>query len=183
MPSPFRPEAMACRPAPSTYSEKIRCTTGAAIGSGASRSQPLADRGLGGVRVRAGVDELVAVRRPAAEEAALDRRLGGHRRADPGLDAHSLALAHPAVQRHHQVVCLGAWVDGAADLGHPQLDAVVREHREREPELVAVERALRLTDDDGVEATRGVGKRVEEHRGCTGTRENARPTRRERQHG
>ena len=47
---------------------------------------------------------------------------------------------------------VGARVDGAADLRHPQLDAVVDEHGEREAELVAVERPLRLADDDRVEA-------------------------------
>ena len=49
-------------------------------------------------------------------------------------------------------------VDGAADLGHPQRHAVVREQRERVTELVAVERALRLADHDGLEAAVGVGQ-------------------------
>jgi hypothetical protein len=46
-----------------------------------------------------------------------------------------------------------AWVDGAADLGHPQRDAVVLEERVREPVLVAVERPVRLADDHGVKRT------------------------------
>ena len=46
-----------------------------------------------------------------------------------------------------------AWVDGAADLGHPQRDAVVLEEREREPVLVAVERPVRLANDHGVKLT------------------------------
>ena len=129
---------------------------------GGEPAEPLPDRGLGRVRVRAGVDELVAVRRAAAEEPALDRGLGGHRGADAGLDPHPLALAHAAVERHHHVVGFGAGVDGAADLGHPQLDAEVGEHREREPELVAVERPLRLADDDGVEPAVRVAEGVEE---------------------
>jgi len=45
-------------------------------------------------------------------------------------------------------VRIGAGVNSTADLGHPQLDVVVHEHRERETELVAVERALRLADHD-----------------------------------
>ena len=107
--------------------------------------------------MRSGVDELVAVGGSAAEEAALDRGLRGHRRADTGLDAGAFALAHPAVERHHEVVGLGAGIDRAADLGYPELDAEVREDRERQSELVAVERALRFTDHDGVEA-RGQGR-------------------------
>ncbi len=47
---------------------------------------------------------------------------------------------------------VAAGVDGAADLGNPECDAVVLEEREREPELVAVEGALRFADHDGVEA-------------------------------
>ena len=68
----------------------------------------------------------------------------------------------PPYRRHHHVVGFGAGIDRAADLGHPQLDAVVREHREREPELVAVERPLRLADHDGVEPSVGIAEGVEE---------------------
>jgi hypothetical protein len=114
--------------------------------------QPLPVTGLLRVRVRAGVGEPVAVRRPPAEEPSLRRRLGAHGRPDAGLDPHPLALRHSAEEHHHEIVRLGARVDGAADLGHPQLDAVVGEHREREPELVAVEGALRFADDDRIEA-------------------------------
>jgi hypothetical protein len=49
-------------------------------------------------------------------------------------------------------VGLRAGIDGATDLGHPQLDVEVREHREGEPELVAVEGSLRLADHDRAEA-------------------------------
>ena len=108
---------------------------------------------LAGVRVRAGVGECVAVGRAPAEEAALDGGLGGHGGAHPGLDAVALALAHAAVEAHHEVVGVGAGVDGAADLGNPQLDAVVDEHRERQAELVAVEGAGGLADHHGVEAS------------------------------
>jgi hypothetical protein len=50
-----------------------------------------------------------------------------------------------------QVVGVAAGVDGAADLGYPQGDAVVLEQWEGQAELVAVERSLRFTDDHGVE--------------------------------
>lgn len=56
---------------------------------------------------------------------------------------------------------VGAGVDGSADLGHPQLHAVVGEDREGEPELVAVEGARRFADDDGLEAAVGSGQGVE----------------------
>ena len=125
------------------------------LGIGLELVEPLPVAGLLRVRVRAGVGEPVAVGRSSAEEPALRRRLGAHGRADAGLDPHPLALRHAAEEHHHQVVRLGAGVDGAADLGHPQLDAVVREHRERQPELVAVERPLRLADDHGREPRSG----------------------------
>ncbi|MDI5964037.1 hypothetical protein POF43_015155 [Streptomyces sp. SL54] len=114
--------------------------------------QPLAVRRLRRVRVRAGVDQHVAVRRATSEEAALDLRLRGHRGADPDLDAVPLALADPAEDRHDEVVRLGLRVDRAADLRHPQRNAVVDEDGKGEPELVAVEGALRFADDDCVEA-------------------------------
>ena len=129
---------------------------------GLESMQALTDRGLRWVRMRTGVGEHVAVRRSSAEEAALDRGLCGHRGADAGLDPVAFALAHAAVEAHHEVVRVRAGIDRAADLGHPQLDAVVDEHREREPELVAVERALRFADHDRVEAAVGVAERVEQ---------------------
>ena len=61
-------------------------------------------------------------------------------------------LRHAAEHRHDQVVGLVVGVDRAADLGHPQRHAVVREQREGVAELVAVERPLRLPDHDGVES-------------------------------
>ena len=156
---------MACRPAPVEVlgEDPLHDRRRGRVGLEAVQRWPIG--GLGRVGVRAGVDELVAVGRSAAEEAAFDRGLGGHRGADPDLDPVALALAHAAVERHDQVVGFGARVDRAADLGHPQLDAVVGEHREREPELVAVERALRLADHDGVEAAVRVAEGVEQPRG------------------
>jgi hypothetical protein len=41
-----------------------------------------------------------------------------------------------------------SWVDPAAELGHPQLDAVVRQRGEDELELTAGKRTLRFGDDE-----------------------------------
>ena len=57
---------------------------------------------------------------------------------------------------------VGAWVDLAADLGNPKADVPVHEHREREAELVAVERSLRFADHDGIETTIFVLERLKE---------------------
>ena len=74
-------------------------------------------------------------------------------------------LLIPPNTRHDQVVGLVGGVDRAADLGHPQRDAVVVEEREREPVLVAVERAVRLADHHGVELA-GRVLELGEQRGC-----------------
>ncbi|MDI5969853.1 hypothetical protein POF50_010985 [Streptomyces sp. SL13] len=113
--------------------------------------QALAVCGLRRVRVRAGVDQHVAVRRSTAEEAPFDLRLCGHRGPHPDLDAVPLALADATEDRHDEVVRFGFRVDGTADLRHPERDTVVGEDGEREPELIAVEGALRFADDDSVE--------------------------------
>jgi hypothetical protein len=52
--------------------------------------------------VGAGLSRLVAVGRPAAEEAAFAAGLGGHRGQDPDHEAVPLTLAHPAVEGHLQ---------------------------------------------------------------------------------
>ncbi|HZU72603.1 MAG TPA: hypothetical protein VE990_07505 [Acidimicrobiales bacterium] len=124
--------------------------------------QALAVRRLARVGMGAGVDQAVPVRGPAAKEAAFAAGLGGHGRADPDLDPVALAFRHAAVQRHDQVMGVGAGIDGAADLGHPQLDAVVGEDREGETELVAVEGPGGLTDDDRLEATVHPGQRFQQ---------------------
>lgn len=109
-----------------------------------------------GVGVWADVGEAVAIGWASAEVAAFDFGLGGHGGSDADLDAVAFAFGHAAEDGHDQVVGFGFGVDRAADLGDPQLDAVVDEHGERQPELVAVERALGFTDDDGVEPTIGL---------------------------
>ena len=53
-------------------------------------------------------------------------------------------------------------VDPPADLGHPQGHPVVHEQREGEAELVAVEGARRLADDDRLEAPVQAAKRTQE---------------------
>jgi hypothetical protein len=98
---------------------------------------PLAVGGFGWVRVRPGVHDEVPVGRAPTQEPAFDLRLGRHRGADADLHPVALAFAHPAEHAHHQVVSLVGGIDGAAELGHPQRDAVVLEDREGEPVLVA----------------------------------------------
>ena len=63
-----------------------------------------------------------------------------------GLDPGALALGHAAEEGHYEVVGLRARVDGSAHLRHPEPDAVVGEHGEGKPELVAVESTLGLAD-------------------------------------
>jgi len=106
----------------------------------------------------AGVGDLVAVGRPAAEVAALYAGLCGHRRADPELDAAAFAFADAAVEG--QVVGLAARVDGSADLGHPQLHAVVDQGGESHTELDAVEDALGFSDDHRWRITHCAGDNI-----------------------
>jgi hypothetical protein len=113
--------------------------------------QPPPVGGFGRVRVRPEVDQLVTVGRPAAEEPPLDLGLGGHGRADPDLDPVALAFAHAPEHRHDQIVGLVVRIDRPAHLRRPQRHAVVREQREHQTELVAVEGPLRLPDHHRVE--------------------------------
>ena len=53
-------------------------------------------------------------------------------------------------REHGLLVVLGVPVDPPADLGHPQLDAVVLEQRRHRRVLVPVERPLVLPDHDRV---------------------------------
>nr|WP_041832155.1 hypothetical protein [Actinoplanes sp. N902-109] len=124
--------------------------------------QPLTLSGFAGIRMGAGIGELVAVGRPSTQVPAFQLGLRLHGRPDANLDAVSLAFTHAAVERHDQIMRVGAGVDSAADLGHPQTDAVVHEHGEGHAELAAVERALRLADDDGVEVAAGAFDGVEQ---------------------
>ncbi len=112
----------------------------------------LAGRRLGVVGVRAGVDELVAVGWSSTEESAFDGRLGSHGRSDSGFDAVAFAFAHPPVEAHHQVVSIGAGIDGTTDFRNPQFDPVVDEDGESESELVAVESPLRFADHHAAES-------------------------------
>lgn len=81
-----------------------------------------------------------------------------HRGLRAQLDPGALRLGHASEEHHHHVVRLGARIDWPPDLWNPQLDAIVREQREGQSELVAVERALGLTDYHGIESTIRVGQ-------------------------
>jgi hypothetical protein len=73
------------------------------LGGGLVGLQPVqasADGGLARMGVFAGVGQLVAVGRAAAQETALGGRLGAHRGAHPGLDSGALAFGHAAEQGH-----------------------------------------------------------------------------------
>ncbi len=102
--------------------------------------------------MRSGLNELIPVRWPAAEEPAFQCGLRRHGGADADLDPVAFGLAHSPEHRHDQVVRLVIWVERPADLRHPQLNSIVDEQGERQSELVAVEGAVRLADHDGAEA-------------------------------
>ena len=101
--------------------------------------------------MRADRREPVAVGRPASEVAAAGVGHGGHCGFDAALDAGPFGLAEPTEERHDEVVGFGVGIDAAADLGDPQLDAVMHEQRERQRELRAGEGSLRFTDHDRAE--------------------------------
>ncbi|MEO3852769.1 hypothetical protein ABGB09_35000 [Streptomyces sp. B8F3] len=123
---------------------------------GLQAMQSLAVCGFGGVGMRAGVGEPVAVRWAPALEAALDFDLGAHGRARADLDPVALTLTHASEDGHDHVVGFGVRVDRPAHLRDPQRHAVVGEDGEGEAELVAVEGTLGLADDYGVKAAVGV---------------------------
>lgn len=120
--------------------------------------QAFAVGGFGGVGVRARVFERVAVGRSSAEEAAFELGLGGHGGAHPDFDAVAFAFAHAAEDGHDEVVGFVVGVDRSADFGDPQGDVEVDEEGEGVAELVAVEGALGLSDDNGVEPRSGLRK-------------------------
>ena len=116
--------------------------------------QSLPVRCLARVGVRSRVGELVAVGRSATEEPALVLRLRFHRVFSTRILIRPRSLLLMPPYRPMSISCRRrSRVDPAADLWHPQLDVMVSEHREGEPELAAVERSRRLADDDGTEAT------------------------------
>ncbi|KOU53166.1 hypothetical protein ADK54_05280 [Streptomyces sp. WM6378] len=102
--------------------------------------------------MRSGVFQCVAVRGAAAQVAAFDLGLRGHRGPNADLDAVALAFAHSAEDGHDEVVGLIVGVDGPADFWNPERYGEVDEEGEGVAELVAVEGALWFSDDDGVEA-------------------------------
>lgn len=115
--------------------------------------KPLPKICLGRVRVGSGIDEPVTVRWSTTQISVRVLSECGHRRTNTHLDPSPLPLAHAAEKCHHQVVRLGAGIDRSADLGHPEADAVVRQHRESERELRPVERTRGFPDYHGIEVT------------------------------
>jgi hypothetical protein len=93
---------------------------------------------LGGVGMRARVGDEVPVGRASSEEPAFHLGLCGHGSADSDLDPVPFAFGQAAEGGHDHVVGLVVGVDGPADLGYPQRDAVMGEQREGVAELVAV---------------------------------------------
>ena len=75
--------------------------------------------------------------------------MGEHGVPRADLHAAPLGLGQPAEEAHEHLVAFAVGVDPPAELGHPQLDPVVRELREHELELAARERPLRLGDHQG----------------------------------
>ncbi|MGO9335366.1 MAG: hypothetical protein ACLQCU_15185 [Acidimicrobiales bacterium] len=105
------------------------------------------------------VAEVVAIGRTPAQVPALVLRLRRHCAAHAHLDAATLRLAHPAEHHHEHVVRVRCRINLTADLGHPQLDSVVRGHWEHVAELLAAEGTRRFPDDDGLEPPRARGIR------------------------
>ena len=97
--------------------------------------------------MRADGHEQVPVGRSSAEVSAAGTCHGLHRVADPALDAGTFGFAQPTEERHDEIVGFAVGIDASADLRDPQLDTVMNEQRERQRELRACERALRLADD------------------------------------
>ncbi len=121
------------------------------LGVGLELVEPGTRCRLGRVRVRAQVGDPVAVGRSATEPAT-GLGVGPHGVGDPQPGPVALGPAHRAVVRQRHVVPVVVDVDGAAQLGHPEPDAVVGELEEDPLELRAREGALRLGDDQGVPA-------------------------------
>ncbi|GIG26900.1 hypothetical protein Cde04nite_31440 [Cellulomonas denverensis] len=67
------------------------------------------------------------------------------------LDPVSLTLCHATEQPHDDLVSFRVRVYLPTNLWYPQRDPVVGEQGKGQAELVPVERALRLTDDNSVE--------------------------------
>ncbi|MEV4536266.1 hypothetical protein AB0J82_20980 [Asanoa sp. NPDC049518] len=90
-------------------------------------------------------------------------------------DPVPFALAHSAVESHDQVVGVAAWIDRSADLGDPELDAIVDEDGKRHAELVTVERPLWLSDNHGAELSRRALDGLEKVAGLRATLPGKRP--------
>jgi hypothetical protein len=94
------------------------------------RFEPMRSASPGGmrpVRMRARVHQAVAVGRTASLVTALLADLRGHRGAHPNPRAGDLPLRLDTQPDHQLLMPLSLKIDPAADLGHPQFDAVMRE--------------------------------------------------------
>ena len=110
-------------------------------------------------------DEAIAIRWPATEVAATSPSHSRHRVLDAALDAGPFGFAEPTEERHHEIVGFAVGIDAAADLGHPEFDAVMPQQRCGEAVLTAGEGALGLTDDDRIEGPIWLSAVREEPRG------------------
>lgn len=122
----------------------------------------LAGGGFGRGRMRSGVDQPVPIGWASPQEASFDGGLGGHGGPDPSLDAVAFPFAHSPIEAHHDLMGIRARVDRASYLRYPQLDRVVDEDREGQPELVGVEGSLRFADHDCLKTPVRVGEVGEE---------------------
>ena len=151
-PSTSAPSA-ATGPARSGASTTICAADWAVSGSGSRRWARRAPGGVGLVRVRPGISQPVPVWRAAAEIPALFPRLDRHRGPHPDAGPGDLPLRREPEDGHGVLVVLGGVVDPAARFRHPQLDAVMLEHRRHRRILATVERPLILPDHDRVPLT------------------------------
>jgi hypothetical protein len=119
---------------------------------------PASPRRVRLVRMRPRIREPVPVRRPAAQVAALLPGLRGHRGPDPDPGAGDLPLGGQAEREHGLLVVLSVPVDPAADLGHPQADAVMLEQRRHRRVLAGIERALVFPDHDRIPPAVRIGQ-------------------------
>jgi hypothetical protein len=112
--------------------------------------KPVALRRLSRVRVRARVDDHVAIRRPTALITPLVHDLGIHRSPDPDLRVLALRLAHPAQHTHQHLVRRVQRIEPLAQLRDPQVNPVCRELRSNQRELIPEPATRALAHDHAV---------------------------------
>ncbi len=105
------------------------------------------------------IHQAVAVRGAPAEEPIGSGCEIPHRSPRSDLYSGALPLRHPTEERHDEIVSFGSGVDRPSYLRNPQLYSLVGQDRKGKTELVAVESALRLSDDHALERAPGVSYR------------------------